>query len=333
MNNSIDFSDFNKITVEHNSRCRKFIKHKFTIFNILCIIILIILIIVYINKDNKIKERKEILTNEDDKEILITQKLNILTNNLTSSEEKKTSISNQISLTDTYISKNQSYYNNLLLEIKNLKEQKIPALKSQIEDLEEQIEESEITKLQNQIKERTDIKRLIVTRLLDLTKSNSNFNIKFNQFESQTSSEILKRCYDSVVYKFDPEKYHSNCDGGPLLILIKTKSGQNIGAYVTKSIGGNNDLQDEESLLINFDTYKFYSFNKNNAPIEYPIYCNPNSFTRFGEDLIIYNNGKGQSKFPHCYGIGEGNEGDFVEESNFEIDILEVYKLNIYKNI
>ncbi len=312
MNNNIDFSDFNKISIEHNTRCRKFTKHKFTIFSIISIILLIILIIIFISKNIQINEKEQELPIKEKEKEKIINDLIILNNNLTELEEKNASI---------------SYYTYLFVQAKkaNLEIADLKKAKNNLEN-------NEKIKLQKIIDEKNNLKNIISNKLSDCSKENSNIKMDINNFEKKTKSEILNRCYDSIVYGFDPVKYHTNCDGWPLLILIKTKNGENIGAYITKSIEGEKNIQDDNSMLINFDTFSFYSFKKDIAPAEYPIYCSQNNFTRFANDLIIYSNGKGESSFPDCYGISEGKEGDLFKDKSFEIDILEVYKLNIHSS-
>jgi hypothetical protein len=285
--------------------------------------LLVILIIVYINKNSQINQKEQELS------IIIKEKEKImndfdLTKNIIELNEKNALIKAQIDSENKFIENNNTYFNNLLEQIKQAKSEL-----SELKESKKNIENSEKIKLQKIIDEKKNLTINIYKRLLDLSIDNSNIEIDIINFRKITKSEILNRCYDSIVYGFNPEKYHDNCDGWPILILIKTKKGENIGAYITKSIEGEENIEDDNSMLINFDTFTFYSFKKDLAPVKYPIYCSQKNFTRFANDLIIYNNGKGESSFPDCYGINEGEEGDLFKEQNFDIDIIEVYKLNI----
>ena len=82
--------------------------------------------------------------------------------------------------------------------------------------------------------------------------------INSENFESFTETEILNKCYDSEIYWFHVNKFHENCDGYPLLILIKTKNGAKIGAFTSKSNDGIKHIVDEQSVLINFDKNKYF---------------------------------------------------------------------------
>ena len=161
--------------------------------------------------------------------------------------------------------------------------------------------------------------------------SNSNIMINSENFESFTETEILNKCYDSEIYGFHVNKFHENCDGYPLLILIKTKNGEKIGAFTSKSNDGIRHIVDEQSVLINFDKNKYFinNLDENNKCF---VYCDVDEFPRFGNDLIIYRDGHGESNFPECYDIiGQNVEGDFIE-GKFNIDIMEIYAVKL-KNI
>ena len=55
--------------------------------------------------------------------------------------------------------------------------------------------------------------------------------------------------------------FYQNCAGKALLFLIKTTDGETIGAYASESKNENVEIQDEKSILINFDKNKFYKLN------------------------------------------------------------------------
>ena len=283
MNNNIDFSDFNKITVEHNSRCRKITKHKFTILSILNIIIIIILIIVYINKNKQIEQ-----------------------NNIQLSD-----IKNKISLKK--------------LAIENIKQQltKSNNTLSSYKHTEKLISEYNLKK---QILDKNSLKNTLIERLNKIGIDSSNVHKNIAKFESMTSTQVKDKCYDSIVYGFNPQKFHQNCDGHALLFLIKTDGNQNIGAYTSSSSIVKENIQEKDSILMNFDNDKYYIYTSDNQVECYTSYSDYN-FPLFGDDLIIKNNGYGSTQFPFCYGDKEGNNEYLVNNKYFYIEILEIYKV------
>ena len=289
MNNNIDFSDFNKITVGHNSRCRKFTKHKFTILFFLFIIILIILIIVFINKNNQIEEKNKKLSEIKNKIILDNSKLENVQQNLTNS------------------SYNLSYLNN------------IEDLLSQYIILKDKYD------LVKKIDEQKALKVTITERLNNKDIKTSNIQKNVDKFQIITSTQVKQKCYDSIVYGYNPTIFHKNCDGNSLLFLIKTED-QKLGAYTSTACKEKKNIQEKDSLLINFDSDKYYKYTSNNEEKCKTFYGNFN-FPQFGEDLILSIDGYGNSKFPFCYGINEGNEGDFSNYEQFSMNILEIYKV------
>ena len=87
-------------------------------------------------------------------------------------------------------------------------------------------------------------------------------------------------------------------------------------------------IVDKKSILINFDKNKCFLYNKNENNKCY-VYSDIDQFPRFGNDLIIYRDGRGESKFPECYVMGgEDDKGDFIEKK-FYIDIMEIYAVDI----
>ena len=333
MNGDINFSDFNKIQVENKSKCKKF-TNKFTFFWIFFILIIIIFIILFIY-NNKEYNKKSIELSKTIKELNeIKLNLSSIKNKTTVAESTLESINNKISINTTETQKIIAEYTNLENKRDRLKYNKndLLALKEYIENqiiykkksLNEDDLKLEIQKKQQLLK---NLKR----RFEDLSISNSNILINYEYFESFTETEILNKCYDSEVYGFHVNKFHENCDGYPLLILIKTKNGEKIGAFTSKSNDGIRNVIDEQSVLINFDKNKYFmnNLNENNKCF---VYCDVNEFPRFGNDLIIYRNGIGESNFPECYDIiGENVDGEFIGKK-FNIDIMEIYAVRL-KNI
>ena len=331
MNNNIDFSDFNKEIVVPKSRCRKFSKYKFTFFSLITTIIIIILIIVLIYKNRKISEKESELSETN--KILNDLKSNIdeVIRKQKEAEANLTSLINGISKNQTEEEKVKLEYaqlekeNDKLLYTKNdllaqkdyISNQINYKLKSLKEDeLKEEIEDKKL--LLNQIKQRFNY----------LSIDNTNIELNVDYFQKFTESEILNKCYDSIVYGFHVNRFHENCDGYPLLILIKTKKGNKIGAFTSYSNDGSKNTNDEISCLINIDKNKYFLRNvdKNDCY----VYSNIDEFPKFGNDLVIYRDGHIESKFPECYETNSGiGMKEFIEDKNFEIEIMEIYKLKL----
>ena len=329
--NTIDFSEFNKIQVQHTSRCRKFTKHKFAISLILIVILNITLTIILVYKNNKYDKKFSELSVKKGTLNEIESKILKIINQTSGAQTNLTTILNDISK-DTDIDKIKSEYMKVdneydkILYTRNDLLAKKEYITNQINYKTQNLKENELI---SDIKQKNNLLEKIKNRLEDLSISNSNILIDSNSFESYTETEILNKCYDSVVYGFHVNKFHENCDGYPLLIMIKTKNGENIGAFTSKSNDGIRNIVDEDSILINFDKNKYF-MNKLDENNECYVYCNIDEFPRFGNDLIIYRDGHGESKFPSCYNIiGQNKKSDFISQENFDIDIMEVYRIKL----
>ena len=331
MNNDIDFSDFNKIEVQHTSKCRKFTKHKFLLFSLLVVIIIVIVVIIFIYKSRNYNKKDSELSNLKESINKIETKNKKLTNQISEAQSNLTLILNELSKTTDYDEIKSEFIKidktcDLLIYDRNDLLAKKEYITNQINYKNKSLKEDELKK---DLEEKKNELEIIKQRLTDLSISNSNIKINANDFESQTETEILSKCYDSIVYGFHINKFYENCGGYPLLILIKTKTGKNIGAFASTSVDGNLNLEDEKSMLVNFDENKYFKnmIEDNNNCF---IYYNSEEFPRFGNDLIIYRDGHGESKFPNCYSInGQSKKGDFIGEENFNIEVMEVYKLKL----
>ena len=319
MNNNIDFSDFHKISVDRPSKCRKFTKHKFTIITFLMIILLIIIIIVYVNKKKQQSKKEEELAQiKNDTKILdsnLTEILNLVNNSR-----------NDYNTLEFYYNETKEYKKGNESELNNLKVEK-EKLNSSFDKLKEDYNKIN-SKLNyaNQIREKKELKNLITQRLNNKGIEYSNVVNDVNFFENKASVQVKNKCYDIIVYGFNPQRFEENCLGTPLLFLIKTQNGDNIGVYTSKSFQGKLIERDEDSLLINFDTSQIFNYNSESSD-ECSIHFNDENFLKFGKDLTINMDGSGNSEFPTCYGINEGEQIDFVEDE-FNIKILEIYKVN-----
>ena len=167
----------------------------------------------------------------------------------------------------------------------------------------------------------------IKQRLNNLSINNSNIVTNLDEFKSLTKAEIKNKCYDSIVYDFNINKFHDNCDGYPLLILIKSKSGEKIGAFTSITNEGIKNATDEKSMLINFDKNEYF-FNDNESKDCF-VYSHIDEFPKFGKDFAIHRDGRGEILGNNCYKINENNNKYLMEEKKFEIDIMEVYKLKV----
>ena len=139
---------------------------------------------------------------------------------------------------------------------------------------------------------------------------------------------MVEKCYDSEVYGFHVNRFNDNCDGYPFLILIKTKNGDKFGAFTCMSNDGIKNIADEKFILINFDKNEYFLYNKNENN-KYFVYSDIDQFPKFGNYLIIYRDGHGNSKFPECYVLKGGNDKGYFIEKNINIDIMEIYAVDI----
>lgn len=330
MKANIDFSEFTKIEMQNKSKCRKLTKNKITLFIIFLGILNITLLIMldYYNRQynkkgkdlSKIKQslnekKSQLLINENKTEyakyILVLLKNESLTNK-TESEKIRIEYTNLGEIKDKL-----KYQRNELLAKKEY-------ILNQIIYKEKGLKEDE---LKIEIKEKQNILKKIIQRFEDLSISNSNILNNVKYFESFSKTEILNKCYDSEVYGFHVNWFHDNCDGYPLLILIKTKNGEKIGAFTSNPNDGIRKIVDKKSLLINFDKNKYFLNNPDEKNCF--VYCNIDQFPRFGNELIIYRDGHGESKFSECYNIlGQNANGEFINE-NFNIDIMEIYAVKL----
>ena len=317
MNNNIDFSDFHKISVEHPSKCRKITKHRFEIFSILTTLIVIVLIIVYANKNKEKNKKEEELSILKKDYTEINQNLTNITEIIDEANNTNITLDNELIQIKIILSINQSELNELNKTNEILKKNHID-LSNQINNLSPKL------KIINEINQKTKLKEILTQRLNNLEIKDSNIHTNVTNFENEASMKVKNKCYDSILYGFNPEMFYKNCIGTGLLFLIKTENGEKIGAYTSESTNEDTNIQDIKSILINFDKNKFYKYNMEKMEDCYVIW-NLNNFPNFGGDLEI-NNKYGASFFPYCYGFDEELE-DFVNAYEFIIDILEVYKV------
>ena len=113
-----------------------------------------------------------------------------------------------------------------------------------------------------------------------------------------TSTQVKQKCYDIFLYRYNPKIFHKNCD-----FLIKTED-QKIGAYTNTSCKIKKDIQEKDSLLIDFDSDIYYKYNSKNEEKCKTFYGSSN-YPQYGEDLIISNDGYVFSNYPFCYEGGE----------------------------
>ena len=331
MNTNINFSNYSQIKTEEKPQVNnKTTSYKFTIISIFFNIIIIILIIVITNRNIQIKNKEEESTkiekeineikenlNEIEQKINNIENINInLLNNLTNIKNEIGSFQLEY---DTMKSKNfQLLYNkNDLIAHKDF-------INNKIEYIYKCLNEDDLKK---ELEEKNVLYKKIFQRLNDLSIHNSNIITNLAQFKYLANVDVLNKCYDSIVYGFNINRFHENCDGYPLLILIKTKANEKIGAYTSITNEGIKIIKDDNSMLINFDRNEYFLNDKENE--ECFVYSHFDEFPQFGNDLVIYRDGKGEAMNNNCYKISGDNNKELMENKKFEIEIMEIYKLKL----
>ena len=330
MNPSIDFSKYSQIQTEPESKLRNITKHKFAISYIIFSIIIIILLIVISNRNSKIGIKEEELSKVEKNLNEIKSNVNNLYQKISRVEKIKTNLLNNFTNTNNEITHMQSEYdyiknNNFqLLYNKN----DLQAHKEFINNKKEYIEKClKEEYLKSEILNQNFLFQKISQRLNNLSINNSNIITNLEEFKSLTKTEISDKCYDSIVYDINIKKFHDNCDGYPLLILIKTKTDEKIGAFTSITNEGIKKIKDHKSVLINFNKNVFFLNNIKNKDCY--VYSHFDEFPKFGNDLIIYRDGKGEIIGNNCYKNNENINEYLLDEKKFEIDIMEVYKLKL----
>ena len=328
MDININFSNYSKIQTEQKPQPSKISQHKFSIISIIFSILIIILIIVVVYRNKQLKVKEEKFSEIDNELNGIKSNITNLEKKINNEEISKNHLINNISYTNNEISNikheydiMKSSYNNLIYNKNDLIAHKefINNKKDYIQKcLKEEFLKSEIL-------EKNFLYQKMFQRFSDLSINNSNIIKDLSQFKLLTNSEILTKCYDSVVYDFNINRFHENCDGYPLLILIKTKTGQKIGAYTSMTNDGIKKIYDEKSMLINFDKNEYFLNDNNNE--ECYVYSHFDEFPKFGNDLIIHANGTGEISQNYCYKIKGDNSKNLSEEKKFEIEIMEIYRI------
>ena len=331
MNLNINFSSYSQIkTEEKESKLRKISEYKFLISSIFFSIIIIILIIIINNRNQIIKNNEQELSKIDKSLNEVNLHINNFTQQKTQLENNTKEIEYNLTLINNEISNIQSEYDNLkainmrLIYNKNDLQAKKDFIKNKIIYIEKFSKEEN---LKMEILANENLYKKIKQRLNGLSINNSNILTNLDEFKSLTKAEIKNKCYDSIVYDFNINKFHDNCDGYPLLILIKSKSGEKIGAFTSITNEGIKNATDEKSMLINFDKNEYF-FNDNESKDCF-VYSHIDEFPKFGKDFAIHRDGRGEILGNNCYKINENNNKYLMEEKKFEIDIMEVYKLKV----
>jgi len=328
MDININFSNYSKIQTETKPQPSKISQHKFSIISIIFSILIIILIIVVVYRNKQLKVKEEKFSEIDNELSGIKSNITNLEKKINNEEISKNHLINNISYTNNEISNIQheydimkSSYNNLIYNKNDL-----IAHKEFINNKKDYIQKClKEEYLKSEMLEKNFLYQKMFQRFSDLSINNSNIIKDLSQFKLLTNSEILTKCYDSVVYDFNINRFHENCDGYPLLILIKTKTGQKIGAYTSMTNDGIKKIYDEKSMLINFDKNEYFLNDNNNE--ECYVYSHFDEFPKFGNDLIIHANGTGEISQNYCYKIKGDNSKNLSEEKKFEIEIMEIYRI------
>ena len=328
MDININFSNYSKIQTETKPQPSKISQHKFSIISIIFSILIIILIIVVVYRNKQLKVKEEKFSEIDNELNGIKSNITNLEKKINNEEISKNHLINNISYTNNEISNikheydiMKSSYNNLIYNKNDL-----IAHKEFINNKKDYIQKClKEEYLKSEMLEKNFLYQKMFQRFSDLSINNSNIIKDLSQFKLLTNSEILTKCYDSVVYDFNINRFHENCDGYPLLILIKTKTGQKIGAYTSMTNDGIKKIYDEKSMLINFDKNEYFLNDNNNE--ECYVYSHFDEFPKFGNDLIIHANGTGEISQNYCYKIIGDNSKNLSEEKKFEIEIMEIYRI------
>ena len=330
MDLNLNFSNYSEIQTEQKEQPSKISRHKFSILAIIFSVIIIILIIVIVNRKKQLKEKEEKLFAFS--KSLIEIKSNITNLELKINNEKisKNNLINNISFTNNEISNIQSEYDMKkaayyqLLYNKNdlLAHQEF--INNKIENFQKFSKEED---LKLEIFQKNFLYQKMLQRFDDLSINNSNIITDLSEFKLLTNSEILTKCYDSIVYDFNINRFHEYCDGYPLLILIKTETSEKIGAFTSITNEGIKKINDEKSMLINFNQNEYFLIDKNNE--ECYVYSHFDEFPKFGNDLIIHTNGTGEILTNNCYKINDDNNKNLLDEKKFGIEIMEIYKIKL----
>ena len=328
MDININFSNYSKIQTETKPQPSKISQHKFSIISIIFSVLIIILIIVVVYRNKQLKVKKEKFSEIDNELNGIKSNITNLEKKINNEEISKNHLINNISYTNNEISNikheydiMKSSYNNLIYNKNDL-----IAHKEFINNKKDYIQKClKEEYLKSEMLEKNFLYQKMFQRFSNLSINNSNIIKDLSQFKLLTNSEILTKCYDSVVYDFNINRFHENCDGYPLLILIKTKTGQKIGAYTSMTNEGIKKIYDEKSMLINFDKNEYFLNDNNNE--ECYVYSHFDEFPKFGNDLIIHANGTGEISQNYCYKIKGDNSKNLSEEKKFEIEIMEIYRI------
>ena len=330
MNPNIDFSNYSQIKTENDSKFRKITRHKFTISYILFSIIIIILIIIISNKNKKISNKEEELSKIDKSLNEVNSDINYIQQEINKLEITKNILINNLTFTDNQILNIQSEHDYLKKTNFQLQYNKndLQAQKDYINNKIEYIQKfSKEENLEFEINVKNFLYKSIQQRLNDLSINNSNIITNLDQFQTLTNTEIKNKCYDSEIYGFNINKFHENCDGYPILFLVKLHSGEKLGAFTSITNEGIKNVFDEKSLLINLDKNEYFILEKENK--ECFVYSHFDKFPKFGNDLVIYQDGKGSYLGNNCYKLNGENNKKLIEEKEFEIDVMEIYKVKL----
>ena len=330
MDINLNFSNYSQIQTEKKPEPSKISKHKFSILAIIFSIIIIILIIVIVSRKKKLKEKEENLSELNKELIYIKSNITDLELKINNEKISNNNLMNNISHINNEKSNIQSEYDikkNVYFQLLYNKNDLV-AHKEFINNKIDHIKKcSKEEDLKTEILRKNILYQKMLKRFDDLTIQNSNIVTDLSQFELLSNSEIKGKCYDSIVYDFNINKFHENCDGYPLLILIKTTTSETIGAYTSITNEGIKKVNDEKSMLINLNKNEYFLKDKNNE--ECYVFSHFDEFPKFGNDLAIYRNGTGEILGNDCYKINEIKNEYLIEEKKFEIEFMEIYKIKL----
>ena len=342
----IDFMDFNKIKINYGGRLtfRKIFKKKYLIFLIFSFSLLASLVVFYIIKNNQIAGVTMEIKELNEKQSQIDNSFDLLKSQNYEDELNLKKFKNEIVVIqdDVYkisaqeettkkknadiIKEKEKYEKQSATlsaqlktetELKDVYNQRISSLSTLLDSLKMEYRKILEQKLEKEGKSTSDVENSKII--------NSNEKIMIQEY---IKGVVGKKCFDGKESNFNPVIFHEKCDKSALVVLVKTDNNERIGAFTKVSLEGFEIKRDEDSVIFNLDKNKFYPL----ANKEYStVVCDPNELPQFGPDLKIRSNGQGINDFPSMYGDRYKNEyQDMTKNKVFNIDILEIYKVDLY---
>lgn len=342
----IDLSDFDKVNLNYGGKItgKKMFELRFILFFFIYIIIIVSLSVILYKKKEELNQKSYALSQRIQESAYLQRNITSLSLLEKEEQEKINERKEQIEKIKQELDPKKINYENLLQEYKqkeeqrNILEKKSASLSLQLktETELEDVYQQKISSLNNLL---SSLKKEY-QKLLEQNKNEENDDNHFfidsskiiNEKESENikqmiNCEIKEKCFDFKKNGFDSKKFHDQCDGSGILVLLETENKERIGAISSVSFDGNQKKQDPRSALFNIDDQKFYIL----ADSEYfTIICDQQKFPQFGNDFIISNDGTFINNFPYYYGDKIFDErDDLSQEEESKIIAMEIYKVDV----